>query len=127
MVNTAVQGRRVEHAIRDDLIARGFYVVRSAGSKGRVDLVAIGAGVVLLVQCKRNAAALRPAERDALRELAEWADHAYAEDLTVRAIVAEKQPRAPIVYRSVDFAGDGPRGREYDPHTTPMEEKESNG
>ena len=45
-------GRAKEYAARKDLEHRGGYVIRSAGSKGLVDLVAIFLGVVWLVQVK---------------------------------------------------------------------------
>lgn len=35
---------------RDLLISRGYYVVRSAGSRGAIDLVAVGPAGILLVQ-----------------------------------------------------------------------------
>lgn len=41
-----------EYKARDILKANGFYVVRSAGSHGLIDLVAIGFGHVRLIQCK---------------------------------------------------------------------------
>lgn len=37
--NTAVKGRRFEHEVRAFMESCGFYVVRSAGSKGAFDLV----------------------------------------------------------------------------------------
>lgn len=35
-------GRRFEYQTRDLLRAKGFYVIRSAGSKTKVDLIAVG-------------------------------------------------------------------------------------
>jgi len=42
--------KRVQKALED----KGYFVVRSAGSKGPVDLVAIDDGQVYLIQCKRQ-------------------------------------------------------------------------
>src|SRR5690606_18497279 len=48
-------GADFEREVRAALVADGYeLVVRSAGSKTKVDLVAIKAGQVLIVQCKRN-------------------------------------------------------------------------
>lgn len=55
-------GRRFEWEVRDQLEADGYWVTRSAGSKTKVDLVAIKPGQVLLVQCKRDGK-ISPAER----------------------------------------------------------------
>lgn len=60
-------GVRVEHAVIDDLKADGYDTVRAASSKGLADVVAIKAGQVLLVNCKRTRMP-SPAERvDLLR------------------------------------------------------------
>lgn len=55
-------GRRFEWQIRDALIEDGYDVIRSAGSKGKVDLVAIKPGQLLFVQAKINGLC-PPAER----------------------------------------------------------------
>lgn len=64
------RGRQIEWKARDELARAGYLVIRAAGSKSPVDLVAIGAGDVRLIQCKRtkrgNASS---AVRDALKEL----------------------------------------------------------
>lgn len=65
-MNTARIGAETERHIANDLRARGFIVTRSAASKGIWDLVAVGLGEVLFVQCKRTRAQLAPAERVAL-------------------------------------------------------------
>ena len=57
-----VAGRRLEYRARDELIAQGYTVVRSAGSKGPIDLVAIGCNV-RLIQIKSG----RPRTSDRLR------------------------------------------------------------
>ncbi len=57
-------GRRLEYRARDELIAQGYTVVRSAGSKGpiRQGVVAIGCNV-RLIQIKSS----RPRTSDRLR------------------------------------------------------------
>ena len=62
-------GRDFEWAVRDALIDDGYWVTRSAGSKTKVDLVAVKPGEVLFVQAKRDGK-ISPAERTALLELA---------------------------------------------------------
>jgi len=48
------KGRRFENYIKDKLEARGYYVIRSAGSKGIFDLIAVKGGVPYGIQCKKN-------------------------------------------------------------------------
>ena len=64
-------GRRFEIKTRDRLRADGYEVIRSAGSKSKVDLAALKPGQLLLVQCKRDGVC-GPAEWDRLVELAGW-------------------------------------------------------
>ena len=59
-------GVRGEYRARDWLRAVGFYVVRSAGSKGAIDLVAFNGHSLRLITVKRGGAALSPTERAAL-------------------------------------------------------------
>jgi len=47
-----IRGRRFEHRVKRLLEERGYIVVRSAGSKGPFDLVALRFGEILLIQCK---------------------------------------------------------------------------
>jgi hypothetical protein len=49
-------GRRLEYLARDVLVSWGYVVIRSAGSKGAADLVAIGAADVRLIQVKKSSA-----------------------------------------------------------------------
>ena len=63
-----VAGRRLEYRARDELIAQGYTVVRSAGSKGPIDLVAIGPAEgrhVRLIQIKSGPP--RTSDRQRLR------------------------------------------------------------
>jgi len=65
------RGADLERAAKHHLEDNGYYVIKSAGSKGVADLVAIKPGETLLVQCKRpKDGYLLPAERVALRQLA---------------------------------------------------------
>lgn len=64
------RGRDFEYRVRDELLARGYYVIRAAGSKGAVDLVALHTSEpTLFVQCKRDGR-LPGAEAAKLRALA---------------------------------------------------------
>ena len=47
-------GRSVEYRVRDDLKKRGYFALRSPGSKSPLDIMATKPGVVLFVQCKRS-------------------------------------------------------------------------
>jgi Holliday junction resolvase len=61
-------GRDFEHAVRTALISDGYDVLRSAGSKTKVDLAAFKPGQALFVQCKRDGR-IGPAERTELLRL----------------------------------------------------------
>lgn len=72
-VNTAAQGRDLELAVMAYLNAQGWTCMRSAGSRGVVDVVALPGNWVrpwLLVQCKLTDPVIPPAERLALTTLA---------------------------------------------------------
>lgn len=90
-------GRRFEWAIRDDLRANGYDVVRSAGSKSKIDLLAIKPQQVIFLQCKRNGLC-PPTERTELRRLA---------DLIHALPVVAYKARVGYGYRLL--TGDGPR------------------
>lgn len=49
-----VNGRSFEYRVRDLFEAKGYFVMRSAGSRTPVDLVALKDGEILLIQCKRH-------------------------------------------------------------------------
>jgi len=72
------RGAAFERRVRKELEEDGWFVVRSAGSKGVVDLVALREkGNVLrvrLVSCKLNGY-VPPAEREQLRKLKEELPH----------------------------------------------------
>ena len=104
MTNTAHQGRRVEHAIRADLAAHGYDIVRAAASKGPADLVAIKFGQVVFVNVKRTRLPDR-AEREELLRLA-----ALLPGVGV-GVIARKPPRRPIRYDRVLTADGHPSAR----------------
>ncbi|MCU0256969.1 MAG: hypothetical protein MUF60_09500 [Vicinamibacterales bacterium] len=57
------RGVRLERDVRHDLEANGYEVIRSAGSKSAIDLVAFKPGELLFVQCKAASGAVSPDER----------------------------------------------------------------
>lgn len=54
-----ISGKNFEYKVRDYFVNKGYFVVRSAGSKGIADLVAFNsrnaAEYPLLIQCKHHA------------------------------------------------------------------------
>ena len=62
-------GADLERAAKHHLEDNGYYVIKSGGSKGIVDLAAFKPGELLFVQCKR-AGYLSPSERRTLHGLA---------------------------------------------------------
>ena len=62
-------GRAFEYRVRTQLRDAGFLVLRMAGSKTKVDMIAVRPGELLVIQCKRSGA-LPPAEWNALYEIA---------------------------------------------------------
>ena len=55
-----ITGWQAEREARETLKKRGYYTVRSAGSKGLIDLVALKEDEILLVQCKVVPHGLKP-------------------------------------------------------------------
>lgn len=62
-------GRRLEYDVRRHLVSEGYVVMRSAGSKGAIDVIAFKPDQVLFVQAKRNGVC-PPAERVELLRVA---------------------------------------------------------
>lgn len=104
MVNTAQQGRRIEHLVRHNMEAEGYIVMRSAGSKGAVDLFAIKPGQALFVQVKRSGT-LPPAQWNRLYDLAQMID--------AIPVLAEKLPGRPIRYYRLIGRKDRPGRQPY--------------
>lgn len=107
-MNTAAAGRRVENLVGDLLGASGYDVIRSAGSKGAADLVAVGDGELLFLQVKgrtrtdRPGSPLSPAERVALLRIARRAGG--------RALQVHRLPQGSRVATVFsELTGPGPR------------------
>ena len=62
------KGRRLEYLARKELESEGWAVLRSAGSRGAFDLIAVNAEMVRFIQVKM-AGALRKAEVRSLRKV----------------------------------------------------------
>lgn len=99
------RGAEFERATRHALEADGYEVIRSAGSKGKVDLVAFKTGQILFIQNKLNGLCA-PAERSRLRELA-----AMVGALPIVAY-SHKEGRAAATVRYRLLTGDGPKAFE---------------
>ena len=96
-------GADLERAAKKVLEDSGYYVVRSAGSKGAVDLAAWKEGEVVLVQCKMDGY-LDPGERVAFRKLA------ISLDATCLVGRWEKKGRAARTVAFVELTSMGPAG-----------------
>lgn len=69
-VNTNRQGANFELKIMHDLQRYGYLALRSSGSRGAVDVVAIGDLTTLVIQAKISKPVISPAERRAVLALA---------------------------------------------------------
>jgi Holliday junction resolvase len=69
-VSGYTDGRRIEYAVIHALTQAGYECTRAASSKGVADVIAIGDGVVLLVNVKRTRPP-GPSERAALLRVAD--------------------------------------------------------
>ena len=75
MATNYQRGAAFERQVKKELEAMGLLVVRSAGSKGPVDLIAVNeAGGVLLIQCKVSSKANERKLKATKRELKKLAD-----------------------------------------------------
>jgi Holliday junction resolvase len=63
------KGDRFEYRVRDDLTERGYFCMRAPASRSPIDILAVGLGDALFVQCKTNGR-LDPAPWNELYELA---------------------------------------------------------
>ena len=95
MATNYQRGYNFEYRCRKELESKGFFVVRSAGSKGPADLVAIREGKVLLVQCKLDEGLINAKERDKLLDVA-------AKTFTVPVLAEREKPRGPINWVRLD-------------------------
>ena len=99
------RGDYFERQARAALQARGWWVIRAAGSLGEADLVALRAGnLPMLISCKINPSGLRARERDALIAVAKRCD--------ANPVLAHR-PRGGFV-RFVFLLGNGGAGWELD-------------
>ena len=99
--NTNRQGANFELHIMHDLQARGYDAMRSSGSRGAADVIAVGDGCVLFIQAKITNPVIPPKERRALRSLT-----ARTGELTTYPVVAYRI-NGRVYYRLL--TGDGPR------------------
>jgi Holliday junction resolvase len=95
------KGARLEHAARRSLEADGYRVIRSAGSKTKVDLIALKPGELLFVQAKAGTGTASPAERAELVALASM--------VGARPILALRRDRGPLEWWLL--TGVGPKDR----------------
>lgn len=93
-------GRRFEYKVRDALAADGYFLIRAAGSKGLIDLVAFKPGQMLFVQAKRRDGNIGPGSRGALMDLAAMVN-------AIPLVAHQPLPRRPIQYRRL--TGTGPK------------------
>lgn len=94
-------GATFERAIKASLEEDGYFAVRSAGSKGKVDIVAVKPGQLLFVQAKTDGL-ISPAERAELLRIAR-----RGEALPIVAYKGTEGRRRPIRYRLL--TGTGPK------------------
>lgn len=104
--NTNRQGANFELQIMAYLRERGYDVLRSSGSRGAVDVVAVGDFHVLMIQAKITNPVISPAERSAVRAIARRADAV--------PLVAHRD-NGSVLFR--ELTGDGPKEFE---HFEPM-------
>lgn len=113
--NTAQQGAAFERRTIADLESHGYTCIRSAASKGAVDIVAVPEPVpfndhawirrpLLFVQCKLSNPQISPAERTALNDLAL---RAGAVPVVAWWAKNETTGRKAVHYRRL--TGDGPK------------------
>lgn len=69
--NAYAQGKRLEYKVQNELRELGFVTMRSAGSKGAVDIMAVRPGELLFCQVKRHTPP-GPAPWNLLFDMAEW-------------------------------------------------------
>lgn len=92
VANKYAQGKRLEAKVIEALRQAGFVTMRSAGSKGVVDVMAVRPGELLFVQVKRTRPP-GPEEWNKLVDLAEWAG--------ATPILATCPPYLPIFYEQI--------------------------
>lgn len=96
--NTNRQGANFELQIMHDLQRRGYDALRSSGSRGKVDVVAVGDKHLLFIQAKISQPVISPAERRAVRTMAARADAVPLVAYRINGVVMYRQ-----------LIGDGPK------------------
>lgn len=88
------KGRRFEYRVRGHFQCAGFFVLRSAGSRTPIDLIAFKRGMILFIQCK-TVGIMTKAKRQELYTLAEanGALALIANELGIYQIVASGDVR----------------------------------
>jgi Holliday junction resolvase len=106
------RGADLERGVAARLVDSGWWVIRAAGSKGPVDLLALKAGrPPRLIQCKTDRRTMRPQEWALLWQLGQHiGGNCYIADRSGPA-------RAPRLYLVL---GDRPRGGFMDNYLEPM-------
>lgn len=97
------RGRRFEYRVRDDLKSLGLIVTRSPASRSPVDLIAIGDGVLLFIQCKTGGC-LPPKEWNEIYNL--------SSGVNAIPILAQRQGVKGIAYYKLTGKKDGSRRRQ---------------
>jgi len=92
------QGYAFENRVKADIQRHGYYAVRSGGSKGIVDILAVRehSPRILMVQCKRKGAISREEWNELLRSAELYGGHALmaympgARGIEYRGLVTER-------------------------------------
>lgn len=92
------RGRAFEYRVMHDLARRGFQVMRSPGSRGPADLIAVAVGQQLYVQAKVDGR-ITPEERTKFVEL--------TSSIAARALLAERKDGRTLRYFDITAAGIG--------------------
>lgn len=115
-VNQYRRGRAVEHKIRSLLESEGFFVVRSAGSKGVADLVLLRSGVCYLVQIKRSNPRLETEEWNRLWDTAKQ----FGAVPVIVWSVKKTKPRVKRYYYACQMTGPISKGERFASLTKPF-------
>lgn len=108
------RGAAFERRVLEELRSRGYEVFRSAGSRGKADVVAIRPGRILLVQCKRNGEIPR-AEWNEVYELAARLAGAPGPGAVVVPLLALMPGARGIEYRRIVGPADHGARRDWRP------------
>lgn len=84
-MNPYKKGRNFEYRVKSDLEKKGYYVIRSAGSHSKFDLVAVSQEEVLLIQCKTS--------KPSAKKVRETADLNFTLPQNVRVVFVYKKGR----------------------------------